>query len=69
MPNQPMYAGDLTIRNGKAVDLTNLSGTFRFADESGLRALAGWIRAQGFDVEAGAVRFFPPDGSRPVVLE
>jgi hypothetical protein len=63
------YAGDLTIRGGKVWDLTNLSGTFQFDEEAGLRAVARQIRQQGVDVEPGAVRFFPPDGSRPVVLE
>jgi hypothetical protein len=51
------------------VDLTNLSGTFQFDDEDGLREVASAVRAQGLMVEAGAVRFFPPDGSAPVVLE
>ena len=64
-----MYAGDLTIHNGKIIDVTNLSGTFRFDDENGLRAVAEQLRRQGFVVEVGAVRFFPLDGSRPVILE
>ena len=64
-----MYAGDLTIRGGKVCDLTNLSGTFQFDDEAGLRAVADELRRQGLVIEKGAVRFFPPDGSRPVVLE
>ncbi|HEX5271067.1 MAG TPA: hypothetical protein VFW33_11285 [Gemmataceae bacterium] len=63
------YAGDLTIRGGKVWDLTNLSGTFQCDDEDGLRAVARQVRQQGVEVEPGAVRFFPPDGSRPVVLE
>ena len=63
------YAGDLTIQGGKIWDLTNLSGTFQFDDEDGLRAVAQQIRLQGIEVEPGAVRFFPPDGSRPVILE
>ncbi|SRR5579884_493432 len=63
------YAGDLTIQGGKVWDLTNLSGTFQFDDEDGLRAVARQLRQQGLVVEPGAVRFFPPDGSRPVVLE
>src|SRR5438105_1157264 len=41
------YAGDLTIEAGRVVDLTNLSGTFQFDDEGGLRATAQQIRAQG----------------------
>jgi hypothetical protein len=64
-----MYAGDLTIRSGKVVDVTNLSGTFQFADETGLLAVADAMRKLGLVVEVGAVRFFPPDGSRPVILE
>lgn len=63
------YAGDLTIQAGKVWDLTNLSGTFQFDSEDGLRAVARQIRQQGVEVEPGAVRFFPPDGSRPVILE
>ncbi|HZZ79200.1 MAG TPA: hypothetical protein VFE62_11815 [Gemmataceae bacterium] len=64
-----MYAGDLTIVSGKVVDVTNLSGTFQFDDEDGLRAVASAMRNLGLTVEIGAVRFFPPDGSRPVILE
>lgn len=64
-----LYAGDLTIQNGKVTDLTNLSGTFQCDDEVGLREVAEEIRNQGLDVETGAVRFFPSDGSRPVILE
>lgn len=63
-----MYAGDLTIRGGRVVDLTNLSGTFEFDDEAGLLEVAKELRTQGLIVETGAVRFFPPDGSRPIVL-
>jgi len=64
-----MYAGDLTVRGGRVVDLTNLSGTFQFDDEDGLREVAKELRRQGLIVEIGAVRFFPTDGSRPIVLE
>lgn len=63
------YAGDMTIQGGKVVDLTNLSGTFQFDDEEGLREVAAELRRRGLVVEQGAVRFFPADGSRPVVLE
>src|SRR5712692_7419232 len=62
-------AGDLTLRDGKVVDLTNLSGTFQFDDEDGLRHVAEQLRPQGLGVEIGAVRFFLPDGSSPVILE
>jgi hypothetical protein len=64
-----MYAGDLTIRDGKIADVTNLSGTFQFDDEAGLLAVADQLRHQGFVIEVGAVRIFPSDGSRPVILE
>jgi hypothetical protein len=63
------YAGDMTIRGGKVVDLTNLSGTFQFDDEEGLKAVADALRRQGLPVEQGAVRLFPADGSRPIVIE
>jgi hypothetical protein len=63
------YAGDMTVHGGRVVDLTNLSGTFQFDDEDGLREVAAKLRQQGISVETGAVRFFPPDGSRPVTLE
>lgn len=64
-----LYAGDLTIDDGIVVDVTNLSGTFRFDDGAGLISVAEQIRRQGFVVASGAVRFFPSDGSRPVKLE
>jgi hypothetical protein len=63
------YAGDLTIQGGMVIDLTNLSGTFQFDDEAGLREVAEELRKRGLVVAQGAVRFFPADGSRPVVLE
>jgi hypothetical protein len=64
-----MYAGDMTIRGGHVVDLTNLSGTFQFDDEAGLKDVAAQLRRLGFTVVTGAVRFFPAYGSRPIVLE
>jgi hypothetical protein len=64
-----LYAGDLSIQAGIVKDVTNLSGTFQFDDEEGLRAVAEQLRRLGFTVEPGAVRFFPADGSKPVVLE
>ncbi|HSQ56114.1 MAG TPA: hypothetical protein VLM40_10270, partial [Gemmata sp.] len=63
-----IYAGDLTVKGGKVVDLTNLSGTFEFDEEDGLREVAAEIRKQGLVVEVGSVRFFPADGSAPRVL-
>jgi hypothetical protein len=62
------YAGDLTVEDGKIKDVTNLSGTFQCDDEIGLLAVADQLRKQGLEIEPGAVRFFPPDGSRPVIL-
>lgn len=62
------YAGDLTIRNGRIVDVTNLSGAFRFDDADGLLAVADELERQGFTLESGAVRLFPYDGSRPMTL-
>lgn len=64
-----MYAGDMTIRRGRVVDVTNLSRTFQFDDEDGLREVALELRQRGLSLVAGAVRFFPADGSAPVVLE
>lgn len=64
-----MYAGDMTVRGGRVVDLTNLSGTFQFDDEDGLRDVATELERLGFTIEPGAVRCFPADGSRPVVLQ
>jgi len=59
----------MTIRGGRVVDLTNLSGTFQFDDEAGLRDVAAELRTVGMTVDQGAVRLFPSDGSRPVVVE
>jgi hypothetical protein len=59
----------MTILGGTVVDLTNLSGTFRFDDADGLRGVAEAMRQQGLVVDRGAVRLFPADGSRPVTLE
>ncbi len=64
-----LYAGDLTIVNGRVSDVTNLSGTFQFDDEEGLMEVAEQIRRQGLALEIGAVRFFPSDGSLPVILQ
>jgi hypothetical protein len=63
-----MYAGDLTVEAGKIKDVTNLSGTFGFDDELGLLAVADQLGRQGIEVEPGAIRFFPADGSRPQIL-
>jgi hypothetical protein len=64
-----MYAGDLTIKLGRVADLTNLSGTFQFDDEEGLRNVARQIRVQGMIIRTDGVRRFPNDGSGPIVLE
>jgi hypothetical protein len=63
------YAGDLTIVTGEVADVTNLSGSFQCDDETGLLEVARELRRQGLVVRPGAVRFFPPDGSRPLILE
>lgn len=63
------YAGDLTVRGGSVTDVTNLSGTFQFDDPDGLLAVADRLVALGAAVASGAVRFFPMDGSRPIVLK
>jgi hypothetical protein len=63
-----MYAGDLSIQGGEVVDVTNLSGTFQCDDPAGLLAVVDRLRQQGVTVRAGAVRFFPADGSPPSVL-
>ncbi|MBL8826882.1 MAG: hypothetical protein JNM18_07825 [Planctomycetaceae bacterium] len=63
-----LYAGDLRITNGKICDVTNLSGTFQFDDAQGLLEVARALEALGFVVEPAAVRFFPTDGSTPLVL-
>lgn len=66
-----LYAGDLTLQdNAMVTELTNLSGTFRFNQKSGLLAVALVLREQGLSVAAGAIRWFPPDGSsKPIILE
>lgn len=63
-----LYAGDLVIRKRKVTELTNLSGTFQCDAEAGLLAVAEQIERQGVRVRQKAVRFFPADGSRPVIL-
>ena len=63
------YAGDLVIEHGRIKDVTNLSGTFQFADPTGLVAVALELERLGFAVDHGAVRFFPQDGSLPKVLK
>jgi len=68
--NRPArYAGDLTVRNGIIIDVTNLSGSFRFASRSGLRNVARQLRKQGLTIARGAVRFFPRGGQRPEILK
>ncbi len=64
-----LYAGDLRIRRGTVVDVTNLSGTFQFDDPQGLLLVATQIASLGFALENGAVRFFPMDGSLPYILK
>jgi hypothetical protein len=64
-----MYAGDLKIERGELIDVTNLSGTFQCDDPPGLLAVAAQLRRQGLRLQASSVRFFPADGSAPLVLE
>jgi hypothetical protein len=63
-----LYAGDLRIEFGKIVDITNLSGTFQFDDPDGLVAVAEQLFDQGFAFAEDAIRFFPNDGSSPLIL-
>jgi hypothetical protein len=63
-----LYAGDLRIEMKRIADVTNLSGAFQFDDPIGLLSVAMQLAAIGFDVEEGAVRFFPMDGSPPYIL-
>jgi hypothetical protein len=63
------YAGDLSVKNRRIIDVTNLSGTFQCDDPDGLLAVADRLIACGAVLVPGAVRFFPMDGSRPVVLK
>lgn len=62
------YAGDLRVDRGTIIELTNLSGTFLCDDPEGLSEVAELFRQSGFQLAMSAVRFFPPDGSRPRVL-
>ena len=63
-----LYAGDLTIQQNRIVDLTNLSGTFQFEEADGLLRVAKIIEGLGITIDSGAVRLFPLDGQRPIVL-
>lgn len=64
-----VYAGDMTLRRGRIIDVTNLSGTFQFDDPDGLLEVAQELERLGFLLDEGAVRLFPLDGSRPVILK
>lgn len=66
-----LYAGDLILQdNAMAAELTNLSGTFRFNKKSGWLAVALVLRQQGLSIAAGAIRWFPQEGSlKPIILE
>jgi hypothetical protein len=64
-----LYAGDLQIKDGEIVDVTNLSGTFQFDEPEGLLVVARQLAALGFKMKEGAVRFFPMDGCRAYILE
>jgi hypothetical protein len=56
------------VQGGTIIDVTNLSGTFQFDDEEGLREVARQLQRQGLIVEPGAARLFPADGSSPRIL-
>ena len=65
-----LYAGDLTIENGRIKDLTNSSGTFQFDDANGLLEVALVLKSMGIPIDVGAVRLFSHvDSARPRVLE
>ena len=65
-----LYAGDVTIENGRIKDLTNLSGTFQFDDPNGLLEVARAVMSMGIPIDAGAVRLFSHiDSAPPRVLE
>lgn len=67
--NRPaLYAGDMTLHQGRVKDLTNLSGSFQFDDPLGLLVVARKLEEAGLPVNANAVRYFPKDGSRPETL-
>lgn len=63
------YAGDLRVEDGTIVDITNLSGTFLCDEPDGLIEAAEIFRQSGLKLADSAVRFFPPDGSRPRILQ
>ena len=64
-----IYAGDLTVFDGKIRDVTNLSGTFQFSDAEGLLNVVQALESIGFAVLPGAVRLFHFDRvKRPDIL-
>ncbi|WP_425616642.1 hypothetical protein NA78x_000294 [Anatilimnocola sp. NA78] len=63
------YAGELTIINGVATEVTNCSGTFQFDEREGLRTIAQQVTELGLHVGERAVRFFPLDGGPIEILE
>ncbi len=62
------YAGDIRLQRGKLLDITNLSGTFRCDEPDGLLAAAQQFVQQGFVIKQNAIRFFPPNGGKPIIL-
>jgi len=64
-----LYAGTLLIRRNELLELTNLSGTFRCDDEDGLLEVARYLESAGWILSENCVRFFPFDGTRPVILK
>ena len=63
------YAGDFALVGGVVTDITNLSGTFQFDDETGLLDVIAQFQRQGLSVAPGAGRIFPADGSAPRVVQ
>lgn len=62
------YAGDVRIRRGMIIDITNLSGTFCCDEPAGLLAVAKQLAQQGLILQADSIRFFPASGSKPIIL-
>jgi hypothetical protein len=62
------YAGDVRIYHGMVTDVTNLSGTFCCDEPDGLLAVAKQLARLGIRLQANSIRFFPADGSKPLIL-
>lgn len=64
-----LYAGDLVVKKGEIVSLTNLSGTFQFEDPDGLREVAACCQQNGFFLHPQCVRFFDPATGHCLIVE